>query len=288
MPLINVLLNGQTGSPGSNNSEVALDIQMALSMAPGLTAVVVYEGANAPDILTEMANPTQGEPLPNQLSTAWLYGDDPNNDVIYQQMASQGQSFFVASGDDGAYSGGVNFGPHSGPPADCPYLTSVGGTVVTTTGPGGAWVSEDASWVGTGGGVSAIYAIPTWQAAVDMSRNQGSTTMRNIPDVAIIGYKVGSVWDNGTVGYTYGTSASAPLWAGFTALVNEQAARAGRPPVGFLNPAIYSLARGPNYASCFHDIVSGNNSNKASPTAYFAVPGYDLCTGWVSDRPKSH
>ena len=66
----------------------------------------------------------------------------------------------------------------------------------------------------------------------------------------------------------------------FTALVNQQAAQLGQPPVGFLNPAIYSLCRGTNYAAIFHDITSGNNTNSSSPTNFYAAPGYDLCTGW--------
>jgi subtilase family serine protease len=79
-----------------------------------------------------------------------------------------------------------------------------------------------------------------------------------------------------------GTSIAAPLWAGFTALVNEQAAANFNSTVGFLNPAIYAIAKGPNYTNCFHDITLGNNTNSNSSTAYFATTGYDLCTGWGS------
>src|SRR5208282_455828 len=73
-----------------------------------------------------------------------------------------------------------------------------------------------------------------------------------------------------------GTSASAPLWASFTALVNQQA---GGVPVGFLNPIIYPLALTAGYANDFHDITSGNNSNSFSPGLFSAVTGYDLATG---------
>jgi subtilase family serine protease len=76
-----------------------------------------------------------------------------------------------------------------------------------------------------------------------------------------------------------GTSFAAPLWAGFTALMNQQALGAGRPPVGFINPAIYSLATGPAYDSCFHDITTGSNTWSASPELFYATNGYDLCTG---------
>ena len=79
---------------------------------------------------------------------------------------------------------------------------------------------------------------------------------------------------------TKGTSVAAPLWAGFTALVNQQAALSGNGPIGFLNPALYAIGAAAGYATNFHDITVGNNTNNSSPTNYFAVPGYDLCTGW--------
>ena len=77
-----------------------------------------------------------------------------------------------------------------------------------------------------------------------------------------------------------GTSCAAPLWAGFTALVNQQAAATGEPTVGFINPAVDAIGSGPNYTTCFHDITTGNNTSSSSPTKFYAVTGYDLCTGW--------
>ena len=77
-----------------------------------------------------------------------------------------------------------------------------------------------------------------------------------------------------------GTSASAPLWAGFAALVSQQAAAAGVSGPGFLNPALYAIGQGAGYAAAFHNITTGNNTNSKSPNKFFAVPGYDLCTGW--------
>ena len=70
------------------------------------------------------------------------------------------------------------------------------------------------------------------------------------------------------------------MWAGFTALVNQQAAASGRPAVGFINPAVYAIGSGANYTSAFHDITTGNNTSRSSPTKFYAVAGYDLCTGW--------
>ena len=73
---------------------------------------------------------------------------------------------------------------------------------------------------------------------------------------------------------------AAPLWAGFTALINQQAAAAGQTPVGFLNPALYTIGKGASYATAFHDTTTGNNFWPSSPSKFSAVAGYDLCTGW--------
>jgi hypothetical protein len=113
-----------------------------------------------------------------------------------------------------------------------------------------------------------------------MSASHGSTTMRNIPDVAMAADNVWVLYDDGGSGAFWGTSCAAPLWAGFTALANEQAANLGNPPVGFINPAVYALGNSAGYAAAFHDITTGNNTNSASTNLFFAVPGYDLCTGW--------
>jgi uncharacterized repeat protein (TIGR01451 family) len=116
-----------------------------------------------------------------------------------------------------------------------------------------------------------------------MTANLGSTTMRNVPDVALTGDNVYVLYNNGTTGTFGGTSCAAPLWAGFTALMNQQAAAASLPPVGFLNPAIYAIGKSnPNYASIFHDVTIGNNFSASSPANFAATPGYDLCTGWGS------
>src|SRR6185312_64056 len=125
----------------------------------------------------------------------------------------------------------------------------------------------------------------SWQQGVSMSANQGSTTMRNVPDVALIANNINIVWGNDFIGSSIdlpegGTSLAAPLWAGFMALVNQQAAENGQPPIGFVNPALYAIGKSTNYPSSFHDITIGANTNSSSPTKYFATSGYDLCTGW--------
>ncbi len=192
-------------------------------------------------------------------------------------MAAQGQTFFAASGDYDAYTGLIPF------PDDSPYITEVGGTTLTTTGPGGAFVSETVwNWgngIGSAGGISTQYPIPAWQTNVSMTANHGSTTHHNIPDVALTADNVYVRADGGNLDVG-GTSCASPLWAGFTALVNQQAASQGAAPVGFLNPVVYTLGLGSRYATSFHDTITGNNTSGKSPVNFNAVAGYDLCTGW--------
>ena len=269
--LTNVLLDSMTGSAGGNNIEVALDIDMAISMAPGLSRVIVYEGNTGDDIYNRMAT----DNLAKQLSSSWTFGStmDATREQIFQQFAAQGQTMFQASGDLGAYPGGIY------PPADDPLVTVVGGTSLTT-GPGGVWQSETV-WPDSGGGISTYFPIPVWQQGLSMTASQGSATKRNIPDVAALADSV--IWliaNNGEEGTVGGTSASAPMWAGFLALANQQAAASSRPAVGFANPAFSAIAQGSGYSAAFHDITNGNNTNPNSPSLFYAVPGYDLCTGW--------
>ena len=118
-----------------------------------------------------------------------------------------------------------------------------------------------------------------------MTANQGSTTMRNLPDVSLVANNINLVWGNDFIGMSSdwpegGTSLAAPLWAGFMALVNQQATDNGQPQIGFVNPALYAIGKSTNYLSCFHDITTGINTNSSSPTKYSATAGYDLCTGW--------
>jgi hypothetical protein len=261
---------------GQDDGEECLDIEMAMSLAPGAT-ILVYEGDNGTDIFNKIAT----DNLAKQISCSFGWSPmDASLEGTFKQFAAQGQSCYIASGDSGAEAQPVF------PPGDDPYLTIVGGTSLTTSGAGGSWQSESA-WVGSSGGVSSRYPIPSWQQAINMQANQGSTTMRNLPDVAMLADTVlFFVYRNGTTGTIGGTSAAAPLWAGFTALVNQQAAAQGKPPTGFINPAVYALGKAPyaTYTSCFHDITTGNNYNSSSPTKFRAVTGYDLCTGWGTPR----
>ena len=284
--IANVLVDGVTGTPDSNSDwvgEVSLDMEMVISMAPGISRLMVYEAPNAGLTWVDILKQMQEDDMAKQLSSSWLFNlDDRSADPIYQEFAMQGQSFFQCSGDDMAYYSGDNQW------ADDPNITIVGGTTLKTTSNHSwsgeiVWTNGDGVY-GSGGGISASYLgnypIPVWQKGMIMTTNGGSTTQRNVPDVAMVAYKAWVVWDNGQSNWWYGTSIAAPLWAGFNALANQQAAARSEPTLGYLNPVLYEIGNGRLYASCFHDITEGNNTDSESPNLYFAVPGYDLCTGW--------
>ena len=267
VPVIPVLIDGMSPipNPGWDDGEQAGDVELVMSMAPG-AQILMYEGHIEADIWNRIAT----DNLAQQISVSTGFGGEESATVeqIFLQLAAQGQTIFVASGDGGATNSD-----------ESPSVTAVGGTMLTTMSAGGAWQSET-TWPGSGGGVSPDYPIPIWQQGISMATNGGSTTLRNYPDVSIVADNLFAVGRKDEAGCGAGTSGAAPLWAGFMALVNQQAVVNGVPPVGFLNPVLANLGLGSNYNSDFHDITTGNNENASSPNLYLAVPGYDLATGW--------
>lgn len=260
--------------PSCDDTEQTIDITQALGMAPGVTTVYVYVGSSDTALLGGMSSDT---PLPLSLSSSWSWTPaDPNTDDPYfEKMASQGQSFFQAAGDSGKWEKGQYVYPNEDANVIC-----VGGTDLTTTGPGGAWASETV-WVDGGGGISPDHiAIPSWQqlAGVITSQNEGSTAYRNGPDVSAnsnFTFYVCADQQACTANEYGGTSFAAPMWAAYLALTNEQAATNGSLPPGFIDPTIYPLGLGSTYSTLFHDITSGSNG-------FPAVTGYDLASGWGS------
>jgi subtilase family serine protease len=284
----NVLLDGFGGNPtqgpNSGNGEVALDIEMAISMAPGLAKVVVYEDDPNIGTLNTVLQAMSTNTTVKLFSCSWAFdtfgsSERTTMDDYFLKFAAQGQSFFESSGDAGADSGPIPT------PIDDPYITVVGGTTLSTAGPGGPWLGEVAWNAGegpgvyaSGGGYSTVYSIPAWQKGINMSTNHGSAAYRNFPDVAMVADNIFIVADNGQEENTGGTSAAAPLFAGFAALVNQQAVAEGLGTIGFVNPALYNIGTNFSYNSSFDDITNGNTTNTVA-TQFLAVPGYDLTTG---------
>ena len=257
-----------------DDTEQVLDIEVAISMAPALSSVRVYVASSSDvSIFNKMASDNIAKSL--SCSWGWSPADPASDDPIFKEFAIQGQNLFVASGDSGAY----NTRSRYVYPADDAYVTSVGGTDLTTASAGGAWKSETA-WSYSGGGISTNrIAIPSYQktTGVITTANKGSKVYRNVPDVAAEANTDNYICYDGTcAGGWGGTSFAAPRWAGYMALVNQQSVAHGHSTLGFLNPTIYAIGLGTSYNSNFHDITSGSNGT------YSTQKGYDLVTGWGS------
>jgi kumamolisin len=263
---------------GCDDTEQTIDMTQALGMAPGLASLVMYVGSADPvddnAILNAMAT---ASPLNAQLSSSWLWRPpDPDTDNPYfEEFAAQGQNFFQAAGDDRKWSSREFYYP-----ADDVYITSVGGTDLSTASAGGAWASETA-WSESGGGISPDdFPIPSWQTTAAAGCTDCSQTYRNGPDVAANAnytFYVCADQEACSANEYGGTSFATPMWAAYLALSNELAHSKGKPAAGFINPMIYTIGLGSTYNASFHDIHSGNNGFPASK-------GYDLVTGWGSPR----
>lgn len=269
-----------TAKSNCDDGEQELDITQALGMAPGLAGLEMYVGSTDTAIISAM---TTHSPLALAIGCSWGWtpADASTLDPYFEKMAAQGQSFFVASGDDSTW---TKSGNAAAWPGDDAHIISVGGTDLVTAGAGGAWSSETA-WTDSGGGISPDkIAIPTWQqtSGVITSTNKGSTTLRNGPDVAANANFTFYTCDNQTTCQANeygGTSFAAPMWAAYVALANQQNASKGVAAVGFFNPTIYKQNVTSSYSTGFHDITSGKSGS------YSAVTGFDLVTGWGSPKP---
>jgi kumamolisin len=261
-------------SKGCDDTEQTVDITQALGMAPGVTTVYMFVGSTDTALLGAMSS---AKPLPLNLSSSWSWTppDPKTDDPYFKKMAAQGQSFFNASGSSNDWK---QVG-HAWP-MESDYVICVGGTELTTKGPGKGWASE-VVLPGAGGGISPDdIPIPSWQKlkGVITKKNEGSETYRNGPDVTANASESFYICadQNGCTANEYGgTGFSPPMWAGYLALANEQAAANDDNPPGFIDPTIYPLGLKSGYHSEFHDITKGNNG-------FPATNGYDLASGWGS------
>ncbi len=285
--LKNIPVDG--GSSSGIDAEVTLDIQLAVALAPRST-IYVYEGPNSNQGVLDTYNRIATDNLAKQVSTSWGLGEDLVNaqylqaeNAIFQQMAAQGQTIYAAAGDSGAFDDYANNSSQSlvvDDPASQPYVVGVGGTSLRVNAETGAYQMESVWNDGLGngaggGGVSTVWPIPSWQTNVSTVY---SMTHRNVPDVALnadtnTGY---AIYYDGQWQIYGGTSCAAPLWAAFTACVNQSLVNANQPVLGFANPRLYAIANGMSYAMDFHDVTTGNNLH------YNAGVGYDNASGWGS------
>jgi len=284
------------------DGETTQDIVIAASVAPGADVAVYFnDGSQQGWVKTvgRVVHPDPGDPVCSVLSSSFyiLNGDDSalSSGVTaalvtvvsqaFEDAAIQGVTICIASGDTGSESKIGDGKAHVQYPGSDPWVLSCGGTTIGSVSGTSfdEWVWNDGSGA-TGGGVSAIFPLPWYQvdAGVPGSVND-SHHGRGVPDVAA-NASVASGYPiivGGSPARGNGTSASAPLWAGLTAVLNA----ALNENIGFVNPVLYALG-----SSVFRDIVAepgaADNSRFGTP-GYPAGPGWDACTGWGTPKGKA-
>lgn len=292
LPAITLGIQYPDGTPTSYDpgwaSEQAMDVEAVHSAAPGASIVMMVTPyySDPVDSIDYVAT----HHLASIVSNSWGYGTDtgifPSSFVTAEDErlaldAAQGLTILFATGDLGAYNGGIS--PGTDFPASDPHVLAVGATNLNLKGCDGtsctAYKNETGGSI-SGGGYSGFFTEPSWQASTI-----GSRSGRAIPDVSMVGDMPG-IWVYSTLsdlcGTTSptanawfdcsGTSLSTPLWAGVLA-VAQQERGAG---FGNIDPLIYQLGHGSSYTSIFHDVTSGNNGY------YSAGTGWDPVTGWGS------
>ncbi len=293
-------VDGGAGS-GAGSSEAALDIEDVIGLAPK-AAIDVYQGLNggtgAYDTYSAMITADKAQVI----STSWGVCEPEQGstqasveNTLFQDAATQGQSIFSAAGDSGSEDCGSG-ALAVDDPASQSYVTSVGGTTTSTLGlpPGQTvWNSGVKDTGAGGGGISSFWTMPSYQSGAPSSLNvinsnssgtpcaaPSGTYCREVPDVSAdadptTGYLI--YFDGSWIGIG-GTSAAAPLWAAFAALVDGSTACAGT-AIGFANPELYKVAS-TSYSSSFFDVTSGNNDYIGSNGGlYPAGTGYDMASG---------
>lgn len=280
-----VSVDGGKNTPGSDaDGEVLLDIEIAGAIAYQAN-IAVYFAPNTDqgfvDAITDAVHDTARKP--SVISISWGAPEDSWTEqartamnAALEDAAALGITVTVASGDSGSTDGETDGNLHVDFPASSPYALACGGTTLYGSG---SKISSEIVWNeaankngATGGGVSALFALPTYQKSASVPpAPQSNFVGRGVPDVSgdadpSTGYQVRV---NGKDQVYGGTSAVAPLWAALIALLNQKLGA----PVGFLNPKLYGLQ-----PATLRDITSGNNDDGGHGN-YNARAGWDPCTG---------
>jgi len=281
-------------APGDNSpdGEVDLDIEVAGAVAPAANIVVYFAPGSDDGFLNAVKTAVHDSTNnPSVISISWGGAESVQTrqfmqamDQVFQDAATMKVTICCAAGDDGSSDLRPPDEPddgllHADFPASSPHALACGGTLLQGSG---SSITNEVVWNegrnggATGGGVSEVFPLPTWQnsAAVPVSANPSHFKGRGLPDVAgdadpASGYQIIVDGQQGVIG---GTSAVAPLWAGLIALFNQSLGH----PVGFLNPALYGVS---SNSGSFHDIVTGNNDISGKGGPYAAGKGWDPATG---------
>lgn len=301
------------GGPGpyvaKDGGESELDIEQVIGLAPD-AKVIVYQGPNESGTTPQILSAYVTENRAKVMSSSWGLCENETGlaefsavGTLLQEAAAQGQSFFVAAGDDGATDCYEKENPDKAIsvdyPGSDPFATDVGGTRLEgATTPPVQYIWNDGPTEGGagGGGVSAHWGMPSYQSSALSSLNvvsplaAGTTCglpgyCREAPDVSAEADPDTSyvVFTEKKWGETGGTSAAAPLWAAFATLANASPACGGK-SIGFANPALYSIG-GTAYDGNFDDVTSaragGLKSNDMfdDTKPFFPGPHYDMATG---------
>ncbi len=273
----------------ADTAETTIDVELTSSMAPGAAIRIYTVGDLMLSTLNlaynQVFNDLPSQPGLHQLNLSFGTGENRvpadlrvSDSQIFAALAAAGVSIIASTGDGGSNPSPPPSGDYSTSatlqpilPAADPSITGVGGTTLNLNLSSGT-ISSETGWsltsrpIASGGGISNLFARPSWQTVPGVPGNQ-----RLVPDVSIVGDPSTGcdIFLNGSYQAYGGTSISAPIWSGFTALINQARIAAGQPPLGLLGPHIYPLIG----TTSFHDIASGNNG------AYNAGPGYDMVTG---------
>jgi kumamolisin len=269
--------NSPTGDPSGPDGEVELDIEVAGSVAPAAQIGVYFAPNTDQGFIDAVTTAVHDAKLkPSIISISWggpenswtAQARDALNSAC-QDAAIMGVTVLAASGDDGADDGTSS--PTVDFPAASPYVVGCGGTKLTLAGTAigseQAWNELSNNEGATGGGVSVLFALPSYQQGANVPAAPNGFAGRGVPDVAAdadpeSGYNVIVDGRQTVIG---GTSAVAPLWAGLFARINQALGK----NVGYVNSLLYSASA----EKTFHDITSGSNGD------YSAGPGWDACTG---------
>jgi kumamolisin len=282
-----VSVDGATNVPGRDpngaDGEVLLDIEVAGSLAPGAVQLVYFAPNTDQGFVDAVTTAVHASPTPTTVSISWGQSEDAWTaqgrsalDAAIADGAALGVTVCVAAGDNGSTDGVSDGNPHVDFPASSPHALACGGTSLSID-PGTGQISSETVWNdlpsggATGGGVSDIFAQPSWQASAGVPNGPSGSTGRGVPDVAgnadpATGYQVLVDGQQQVVG---GTSAVAPLWA---ALICRLAQATGK-PFGLVQTVLYSGIQPGVAVAGFQDITGGNNGS------YSAGPGWDACTG---------
>jgi kumamolisin len=271
--------NSPTGDASGPDGEVELDIEVAGSIAPGAQIAVYFAPNTDQGFIDAITTAVHDATLkPSIISVSWGGPEDSwtaqARDALNsacQDAATMGVTVLAASGDNGASDGSANGALTVDFPAASPYVVGCGGTKLTISGTSisgeQAWNELSTNEGATGGGISEVFALPSYQQAANVPKAPNGFVGRGVPDVAgdadpVTGYNVVVDGQAAVIG---GTSAVAPLWAGLLALINQSLGT----NVGYINPLLYTA----NVEPTFRDITSGSNGG------YSAGPGWDACTG---------